>query len=369
MKAPLTVELADRSYEISFEPADILIQRYLDTGELSRSICIVDQNVLKQHKKQLSQLFSGIRYIVPSGEGSKSFAEVEKICYYLNNLGIPRDGALFAIGGGVVGDLAGFAAAIYNRGIDFYQVPTTLLAMVDSSVGGKTGINLPPKDIDGKTVRGGKNLVGAFHQPKAVFIDIGFLKTLPVREFSAGMAEVIKYGMLADADLFQKLESYETALTWEHGDLPGIIRRCCEIKADVVRADEKETAVNGGRALLNLGHTFAHAVENVAGYGEYLHGEAVGLGLIMASRLSEKLGWLSPGETRRVRALVQAYNLPDSLRLPLDCSDLMNAMLRDKKVRSGKLRFIAMKSLGEAVTVDEVSEEWIQELWREFGAE
>src|SRR6185295_4410937 len=193
---------------------------------------------------------------------------------------LDRGGVLFAVGGGVIGDLGGFAAAAWLRGIEYYQVPTTLLAMVDSSVGGKTGINLAS----------GKNLVGAFHQPRAVFISTGLLSTLPPREFAAGMAEVIKYGLLGDAPLFAQLE--EAPLTIANARLAAVVRQCCALKARIVEADERETAKEGGRALLNLGHTFGHAIENVAGYGEYLHGEAVAIGLCAAARLSQKLGYI-----------------------------------------------------------------------------
>ena len=195
----------------------------------------------------------------PSGEKTKSAEHFSQALSFLAGQAANRDCAVFAFGGGVTGDLAGFVAASYLRGVDFYQIPTTLLSMVDSSVGGKTGINLPE----------GKNLVGAFWQPKAVFIDTALLETLPAREFAAGMAEVIKYGLLADINLLEHLEALET-LNPSSPELPSIVRRCCEIKAQVVVADEKETAGSGGRALLNLGHTFGHAIENVAGYGEYL---------------------------------------------------------------------------------------------------
>ena len=214
-------------------------------------------------------------------------------------------GALFAVGGGVVGDLAGFAAATYLRGIDYYQVPTTLLAMVDSSVGGKTGVNL----------KAGKNLAGAFHQPRRVFIATGFLGTLPAREFAAGTAEVIKSALLADRPLFEALENAPLAA----GDrrLPPTIRRCCAIKARLVEADERERADEGGRALLNLGHTFAHAVEQVAGYGSYLHGEAVAVGLCAAARLSSRLGMIGAADAARVESAVSAHGLPTRLRRAL----------------------------------------------------
>jgi len=268
-----------------------------------------------------------------------------------------RDCSLFAFGGGVIGDLAGYVAASYLRGIDFYQIPTTLLSMVDSSVGGKTGINLPE----------GKNLVGAFWQPKAVYINTALLETLPPREFAAGMAEVIKYGMLYDLDFFKELEEVNT-LAASAPELAGVVRRCCAIKAEIVANDEKETASSGGRALLNLGHTFAHAIENVAGYGHYLHGEAVAIGLNLATQLSVKLGQLEAADIDRVKALIERYNLPTQLHNPLSITDLMAAMQKDKKNRAGKLRFVSMQTIGEAITTEEVDYALIESLWQGVGA-
>src|SRR6185312_9231659 len=226
-------------------------------------------------------------------------------------------------------------------GIDFVQVPTTLLAMVDSSVGGKTGINL----------RAGKNLAGAFHQPRAVFIDTIFLQTLPPREFGAGMAEVIKYGLLGDADLFTQLE--RAALTPTSANLAAVIRRCCALKSKIVEGDERELAAENGRALLNLGHTFGHAIEQVAGYGTYLHGEAIGIGLCAAARLSQELGYLSATEVARVGGVVAAHTLPVKLRAPLVMKALMSALAQDKKNRAGLPRFVVLKRLGEAATQSE----------------
>ena len=279
------------------------------------------------------------------GETAKSSAEIVRAWEFLATHGVARDGAVFALGGGVVGDLAGFAAASYQRGVDFYQIPTTLLAMVDSSVGGKTGINLAA----------GKNLVGHFHQPTAVFADTDLLATLPAREFAAGLAEVIKHGIIADAALFGQLERH-SPLTWEHPLLPGLIRRCVEIKAAVVAGDERETSAQGGRALLNLGHTFGHAIEATAGYGTYLHGEAVAIGLVMAAHLAAELGHCTGAEAGRVAALLRAHGLPTALRAPLPPDALLAAMRRDKKVRGGRLRFVLQTGLGAATTVDDVPE-------------
>lgn len=257
-----------------------------------------------------------------------------------------------------MGDLAGFAAATWLRGVDLVQVPSTLLSMVDSSVGGKTGIN----------TAAGKNLVGAFHQPQAVLIHTGLLSTLPAREFSAGMAEVIKYGALADSELFSQLEQLDL-LHAEHSALPGIIRRCCAIKATIVRDDERETAANGGRALLNLGHTFGHAIENVAGYGAYLHGEAVAIGLGLAGRLSHALGHLDENDCKRIEQLCARYSLPTRLHTPLALDALLAAMQRDKKNAHGKLRLVALQTLGEAITVENVPLALVRELWQTVGVE
>lgn len=366
MATELTVDLGQRSYPIHIG-SGVLSALLNDVKALQaegRSVALLtDRNVVDSHfdfVQNLKSETSGGVVIksLPPGEPTKSLSNVELVCDWLTESKIDRTGALFALGGGVIGDLAGYCAASYLRGIDFYQAPTTLLAMVDSSVGGKTGVNL----------KSGKNLVGAFYQPQAVYVDTGVLKTLPTREFSAGMAEIIKYGMLYDKKLFDQLMALDL-LHPEHSELPGIIRRCCEIKAEIVKADERETQKSGGRALLNLGHTFAHGIENAAGYGEYLHGEAVGLGLLLAARLSQRFDWLSQADVDAVAELVERYQLPIHLRAPLKLSQLLDAMRLDKKVRHGKMRFVAMKALGQAVTVDDVSEEWVHELWHEVGAE
>ncbi|WOO42655.1 3-dehydroquinate synthase [Rubellicoccus peritrichatus] len=377
MVEQLTVELGERSYPIVFfggaDAGVFVLEKIRQTG---RSVtALADSKVWDLHFPKNDDLLC---LKIEGGEASKSITCFDNACEFLATNRIARDGGLIAIGGGVVGDLAGFVAASYLRGIDFYQVPTTLLAMVDSSVGGKTGIN----------IKAGKNLVGAFWQPQVVYICTEFLKTLPPEEFSAGMAEVIKYGMLYDAKLFDQLEALEHDLTWDHPELSAVVRRCCEIKAEIVKADEKETASSGGRALLNLGHTFAHAIENVAGYGTYLHGEAVAIGLVLAAKLSVRLveagrsGFaVSDEDVIRCHALIERYRLPTDLRISLhrvagdlaapklSIEALLDAMRRDKKVRSGKLRFVAMEKIGNAVTVDDIPEGWIRDIWSEAGAE
>ncbi len=360
MVESLTVNLGARSYPIRFGrdvSSAVRVQVDALIAEGRKVVVVTDRNFGHLQLEALRDMFGGQPTLVlDPGEETKSLRELGRVLDFLAEQRVDRGGALFAVGGGVIGDLAGFAAASYLRGIAFYQVPTTLLAMVDSSVGGKTGINL----------HAGKNLVGAFHQPRGVFVGTGLLETLPPREFAAGMAEVIKTGLLGDADLFAQLE--HAALTVNSPALGPIIRRCCALKARVVEADEHETAKDGGRALLNLGHTFGHAIEQVTGYGAYLHGEAVAIGLAAAARLSQKLGYLDAGMEARVEAVIKAHALPVRLRGPLPLAALMSAMARDKKVRAGELRFVVLKSLGEAVTQGGIDPALAEKCFREVGA-
>ena len=360
MAEMLTVQLADRSYPIHFA-ADLRqeVRAALEAlGRSGRKVAVVtDSNVATLQKRAMEEMAAGAPMLVlPPGESTKSLESLGRVLDFLAGQRLDRTSALVAVGGGVTGDLAGFAAATYLRGIDYFQVPTTLLAMVDSSVGGKTGINL----------KAGKNMVGAFHQPRGVFIATGLLSTLPAREFAAGMAEVIKYGLLGDAELFDRLQ--HSALTIASSDLPAVIRRCCAIKARIVEADERELAKEGGRALLNLGHTFGHAVEQTTGYGRCLHGEAVAIGLAAAARLSQKLGRLAAAEVARVEAVLSAHALPTRLRTALPAAELMAAMTRDKKVRAGLPRFVVLTRLGEAVTLDGVPTAAVEKVWSEVGA-
>ncbi len=362
MSAILQVELGKRSYPIHFgsQVAATLRRDIASLKAEGRPVAAVtDENIKRCQGAYIAALGPDLPTMaLPPGEKTKSFAHLEEICEFLAHKKLDRDSCLLAIGGGVVGDLTGFAAASFLRGIDYCQVPTTLLAMVDSSVGGKTGINLAA----------GKNLAGAFHQPRAVYIDTFFLETLPPREFAAGMAEIIKTALLADHSLFDQLQSMGK-LNPTSPQLPGIIRRCCEIKAGIVAEDEEERASQGGRALLNLGHTFAHAIEAVTGYGSYLHGEAVGLGLVLAARLSQKLGLLSESDVAHVRKAVAVYGLPIQLSDPLPASALCEAMKRDKKVRGGEVRFVILSSLGNAKTENGIPEELWRKLWIEAGAD
>jgi 3-dehydroquinate synthase len=342
----LQVNLGERSYPILFG-IDVLPDLCARIGSLTREgrkvAVLTDAHLARCQAAVIAEAFNGLPVLsVAAGEESKSLGVYGGVLDFLAEQRLDRGGVLIALGGGVVGDLAGFAAASYLRGIDFIQVPTTLLSMVDSSVGGKTGLNL----------KAGKNLVGAFHQPKAVYVSTGLLATLPQREFAAGMAEVLKYGLLGDEALFARLEALQ--LHAAHPALPDIVRRCCAIKARIVEADERELAREGGRALLNLGHTFGHAIEAVAGYGTYLHGEAIGVGLCAAAHVSQALGYLSAAEAARIGAAVSACGLPCVLREPLSLSSLVAAMSRDKKVRAGSLRFVVLRALGEAATQEGV---------------
>ena len=357
----LTVSLADHAYPIHFSDAHTALKDTLaqlrKTGE--RLCVITDTKLQAAQPDMLAQTgFEKSEILtLPSGEPTKSIEYFNEGLRFLAQKRMHRDSKLFAFGGGVIGDLAGYIAASYLRGIAFYQIPTTLLSMVDSSVGGKTGINLPE----------GKNLAGAFWQPRAVFIDTALLQTLPPREFAAGMAEVIKYGMLHDAALFTQLEK-APKLDADASQLLGVIRRCCTIKAKIVAGDPEETAASGGRILLNLGHTFAHAIENVAGYGDYLHGEAVGIGLHLATQLSVQLGQLDSVYIERVQAMLAKYKLPSTLKSPLPADQLMAAVMHDKKNRHGHLRFVTMKALGKAVTTEVMDPARIETIFKTAGA-
>jgi len=357
----LEVSLGDRFYPIHIgrDLAGLLARRLELDREQGRKVAVItDENVAASQYSLLDAAFPGVpRLVLPAGEATKSFAQLEHCCDFLAGAGLDRSGRLFAVGGGVIGDLAGFAAASFYRGIGFYQVPTTLLAMVDSSVGGKTGINLDC----------GKNLVGAFHQPLGVYSDLDTLKSLPEREFSAGMAEVIKHGLLADEQLFRDLES-NPRLDAASPGLGGIIRRNCTIKAGVVSDDEKEQSRSGGRALLNLGHTFGHAIEAVAGYGTYLHGEAVAIGLVLACRLSVELGKVDESAVDRTTALLRKYALPVRLGEPLPVEELLAAARKDKKNRTGRMRFVALERIGFAATVEGIPGDLSRDLFLRAGA-
>lgn len=337
------VSLGDRSYRILIAPG-LLSRLGKECARLSlgrRCAVISDRNVAPLHARlAMDSLeragFEPYLLTVPAGETSKNLKMVEFCHDQLAARRLERKSFIVALGGGVVGDLAGFVAATYLRGIPFVQVPTTLLAQVDSSVGGKTGVNL----------KAGKNLVGAFYQPRLVLCDLSTLETLPAREFRAGMAEVIKYGVIYDAPLFGKLErELPRLMKRESGALAAVIARCCEIKADVVGQDETES---GLRAILNFGHTVGHGLEAISGYGKYLHGEAVAIGMVAAAQLSMDLTSLSYADAQRIHELVKRAGLPVASGLTrAQQVRLLAAMRLDKKVSGGEIKFVLAESLGK----------------------
>jgi len=287
--------------------------------------------------------------ILPDGEAHKTMQQWQHILDSLAENHYHRDATIIALGGGVVGDMTGFAAACYQRGISFIQVPTTLLAQVDASIGGKTAINHPV----------GKNLIGTFYQPKAVFIDVDTLKTLPEREFNSGIAEIIKAALIKDAKFYDFLDSTISTLSQKDpATLIPVIQRACEIKRDIVVADEKETA--GIRELLNLGHTFAHAIEKLLGYGEWLHGEAVSVGLVLAATLSQRKGWIRAEDVARLIKLLERIPLPTRLPHTLKYDTLLSTMMMDKKVLANRLRFVLLKGIGHGIVTDAMTEEDIK---------
>lgn len=299
--------------------------------------------------------FGATAVTVPAGEGTKCVAQLDRLWQAAVEAGLDRRSFVVALGGGVVGDLAGFLAASLFRGLRLVQIPTTLLSMVDSSVGGKTGINLPQ----------GKNLVGAFHQPSLVLADLAVLQTLPAREFAAGMAEVVKYGAILDAEFFAWLETNAAAIqAQDSGVMTHLVRRCCEWKAHVVRIDERE---NAERAYLNFGHTLGHAIEQVCGYGHYLHGEAIAIGQHYAARLSARLSGLPADDVARIRDALARFGLP--VTVPgLDWPALLKAMKVDKKARDGAVRFVLLSALGVARLPQNVAESDLIDEWTAFTA-
>jgi 3-dehydroquinate synthase len=292
---------------------------------------------------------------VPSGEEQKSLASASALYDRLVEARTDRKTLVVAVGGGVVGDLAGFVAATFNRGLPFLQVPTTLLAMVDSSVGGKVGVNHPR----------GKNLIGAFHQPVGVWVATSTLDTLPDREYRSGLAEVVKYGVILDPDLFAYLESHTSAiLNRDPAAVTHVVARSCRLKADVVEVDERE--LTGLRAILNYGHTFGHAFETVGGYGAWLHGEAVAAGMVCASLLAERRGLIPADLASRQRRLLEAFGLPVAARR-WPAEQLLDVMRSDKKAEAGQLRFILPRRLGEVALFGDVPEDDVRAVLRELG--
>ncbi len=354
----VSVPLGRRSYAIKIAPG-LLAQLGRECARLKlgrRCAVITDDNAGKFFAKAaLKSLtasgFEPVLISVSAGEKSKRLAVVEKCYDELAAHRLERKSFIVALGGGVVGDLAGFVAATYLRGIPFVQVPTTLLAQVDSSVGGKTGVNL----------RAGKNLVGAFYQPRLVLCDPDTLKTLPKREYISGLAEVVKYGIIFDAKLFAQLESdLPKILRRDSNTLSQIIARCCEIKAEVVSKDETES---GLRAILNFGHTIGHAIENSFGYGKFLHGEAIAIGQVVAAKLSHKILGLPSGDAERIEKLIVQAGLPVKIKLnSVQRKKLFAAMKLDKKVSAGEITFVLAKKIGKVVWGQRVSDLSIREV-------
>lgn len=343
----LTVDLGDRSYPIHIG-AGLLNQTDLILPHLAqkRVMVVTNTTVAPLYLARLTATLEAggvtvASVVLPDGEAYKNWETLNLIFDVLLTQRAERKTTLIALGGGVIGDMTGFAAACYQRGVPFIQVPTTLLSQVDSSVGGKTGINHPL----------GKNMIGAFYQPKLVLADTDTLKTLPARELSAGLAEVIKYGLIWDAEFLAWLEANMDKLrALDPAAITHAIYRSCEIKAQVVGEDERE---GGVRAILNLGHTFGHAIETGMGYGNWLHGEAVAAGMVLAAETSQRMGWLSEADVERTRALIRAAGLPD-VAPDLGVEKWLDYMGHDKKVEGGKMRFVLLKKLGEAVITADV---------------
>lgn len=349
LSSPLAVDLGDRSYPIFIGTGILDEPACLSPYIASKQVCVVtNETVAPLYAQRLSDTLQRAlpelqlaTVILPDGESHKSLTTLNQVFDGLLSAGHNRKTTIVALGGGVVGDMAGFAAACYQRGVPFIQVPTTLLSQVDSSVGGKTGVNHAL----------GKNMIGAFYQPQAVIIDIDVLATLPDRELSAGLAEVIKYGLIADAAFFEWLETNIQSLNQRDPQaLAYAIRRSCEIKAEVVAQDELE---GGVRAILNFGHTYGHAIETEMGYGVCLHGEAVAIGMVMACELSVRLGWLAPELLSRARALVTAAGLPVAPPALMSKAAFLRHMSVDKKVLDGHIRLVLLKGCGKAVVTSD----------------
>jgi len=344
------VNLAERSYTVHVERGALdraasLLPRGL---KVTRAFIVSDENVAPLYAKRAEASFAAAGLpvsvaVMPAGEGEKNLARLEWLYHEIVKAGLDRKSLVIALGGGVVGDVAGFAAATYMRGVPLMQVPTTIVAQVDSSIGGKTGVDLPE----------GKNLVGAFYQPVAVVTDPETLSTLPAREVRAGLAEVVKHGVILDAAYFQRLERLGEALTrMDASTAEEVILRSVEIKADVVSRDEREA---GLRAILNFGHTAAHALETVTGYSKYLHGEAVAIGMVVAARIAVAMRMADGTVASRIVALLAHVGLPtDGAGASADAC--MDAMMRDKKTLSGKARFVLPRAIGAIEIVDSVPE-------------
>jgi 3-dehydroquinate synthase len=348
------VNLGPRSYDIAVGSGTEVVFAAFVRDRLpgaSRSVLITDSNAVPHAKRLAGRLGVAEPIAIPAGEASKSLSIAGDLYTRLADQAADRKTPVIAVGGGVVGDLAGFVAATFNRGLPLVMVPTTLLAMVDSSVGGKVGVNLPQ----------GKNLVGTFHQPAGVWIDTAVLGTLPDREYRSGLAEVVKYCVILDAEFFTWLEvNADAVLQRQSAALIHVVARSCQLKALVVEQDEREET--GLRAVLNYGHTFAHAFESVAGYGGWLHGEAVAAGMICASRLAERMKFIPADVTARQLALLKKFDLPIERLAEWDVDAMLGVMRRDKKKVGDRLRFVLPTRMGHVALFDDVPETLVREV-------
>jgi 3-dehydroquinate synthase len=359
MSDPITVNLPAESYEIAISPGGLDdLGTACSRLQVGKKVLLVSNPAIFKHygERALSALttagFAVTTCILPAGERYKTLNSIQKIYDIALKNRLERSSTLVALGGGVIGDMTGFAAATWLRGINFIQVPTTLLAMVDASIGGKTGVNHPQ----------GKNLIGAFYQPRLVLIDPQILKTLPVREFRAGMAEVIKYGIIWDAELFDRLEASPrlNRLSYLSEELlPEILKRSCQAKADVVSKDEKEA---GLRAILNYGHTIGHAIESLTGYRLVNHGEAVAIGMVAAGNIAVKLNFWDRAACDRQNALIKKAGLPTELPNGIDIGAIIDTLQTDKKVKDSKVRFVLPTQIGAATVTDKVTAEVIKQV-------
>lgn len=351
----LNVDLGDRSYPI-YIGRGLLEDKSVFTKHIkTKTICIVSNTtVSKLYKNRLKNLlddFQIVEAIISDGEEFKNYDSLNYIYSTLLKNECNRDTTILALGGGVVGDIAGYAAASFLRGIPFIQIPTTLLAQVDSSVGGKTGINHQL----------GKNMIGAFYQPQSVVIDLDVLDSLEQRQISAGLAEIIKYGLIWDKEFFQYLEkNIESLKSLDFENLEHVISRSCEIKANIVSEDEKESGI---RAILNLGHTFGHAIENCLGYGEWLHGEAVGCGMVLAAKMSRAHGWLDEKEFNQIKNLISLAGLPID-KPNIDYDDFISAMKLDKKNKNKEIYLVLQQSIGKAIVTNNYSSNELENVIR-----
>jgi len=375
MEAIVSVPLPQNPYEVQIVPGGLASLgdrlQAIGTGDcpgkpLGQKILLVSNPEIYGHygDRAIASLqgagFEVGYHEIPAGEPFKTLQSIETVYDTCLSLRLERSSTLVALGGGVIGDMTGFTAATWLRGVNFVQVPTSLLAMVDASVGGKTGVNHPQ----------GKNLIGAFYQPRLVLIDPEVLPTLPVRELRAGMAEVIKYGVIWDRDLFERLEAAPQLATYEElqaaGDLlPEILCRSCQAKDDVVAKDEKE---GGLRAILNYGHTVGHAIESLTGYSQYVHGEAVAMGMVAAGRLAVAMGLWSATDADRQECLLEKTQLPVRIPAELTAEAIASACQTDKKVRAGKVRFVLPQGLGTTTISDRINSDQLLQVLRDCGA-